>query len=526
MISLMDKQKIIIDGFLGGKSQWAIHRETGIDRKTIRKYIREYEEKRAMLLEGERDKLILTEEIVESPKYDASNRTKVKLTEEIMDKIDFYLEENEKKIQAGKSKQQKKRIDIHECLEEEGYDISYSTVCNYIKNKLNEKKEAYIRQEYDPGDVSEFDWGHVKLEIGGEAKAIQMAVMTTARGNYRFAYLYQNQKMESFLDSHVRFFNHVGGVHKEIVYDNMKVAVARFVSKTEKEPTEDLLKLSMYYGFKYRFCNARRGNEKGHVERSVEYVRRKVFSKKDSFETLEEANEYLKEELKKLNSKPQKHNENKSAKEFLEEELPHLIKLVPSYDISRVVELRVNKYSVINIEENKYSVPDSLVGKFVTAKIYPNNILVYHENELVAEHVRSFGANTWNIKIEHYLNTLKKKPGAIHRSTAMRQMNSKLQEIYNKYYTENPKDFIDLIELISKEGLEKIEESIKGLEKINPLNIDTEKIKLLCNRQKETIDENKHKNTEIEEHSKLILNHYGDLLKNSSGGFDKEALII
>src|SRR5690606_32761448 len=98
--------------------------------------------------------------------------------------------------------------------------------------------------------------------------------MTTARGNYRFAYLYQNQKMESFLDSHVRFFNHVGGVHKEIVYDNMKVAVAKFVSKTEKEPTEDLLKLSMYYGFKYRFCNARRGNEKDYVERSVEYVRR------------------------------------------------------------------------------------------------------------------------------------------------------------------------------------------------------------------------------------------------------------
>jgi len=112
---------------------------------------------------------------------------------------------------------------------------------------LNGKKEAYIRQEYDPGDVSEFDWGHVKLEIGGESKAIQMAVITTARGNYRFAYLYQNQRMGSFLDSHVRFFNHVGGIHKEIVYDNMKVAVARFVSKTEKEPTEELLKLSMYY---------------------------------------------------------------------------------------------------------------------------------------------------------------------------------------------------------------------------------------------------------------------------------------
>ncbi|WP_146108428.1 transposase [Enterococcus faecium] len=93
------------------------------------------------------------------------------------------------------------------------------------------------------------------------------------------------------------------------------------------------------YGFNYRFCNARRGNEKGHVERSVEYVRRKVFSKKDTFETLEEANKYLEEELNKLNSKPQKYNENKTAKDILIEEFPYLIKLMPTYDIARVVEL-------------------------------------------------------------------------------------------------------------------------------------------------------------------------------------------
>lgn len=54
--------------------------------------------------------------------------------------------------------------------------------------------------------------------------------------------------------------------------------------------------------------------------------------------------------------------------------------------------------------------------------------------------------HTWNIQIGHYLKTLKKKPGAIHSSTAMQQMNPKLQTIYNKYYTTNPRDFIDLIE--------------------------------------------------------------------------------
>ena len=31
----------------------------------------------------------------------------------------------------------------------------------------------------------------------------------------------------------------------------------------------------------------------------------------------------------------------------------------------RRTESRVNKYSVINIDQNKYSVPDYLVGKFV-----------------------------------------------------------------------------------------------------------------------------------------------------------------
>ncbi|SDY94745.1 Transposase [Proteiniborus ethanoligenes] len=503
MISLMDKQEIIISHFLEGKSQWDIHRQTGFDRKTIRKYINQYEEKRKAILDSNEDRLVLTEDIVTPPKYDTSSRTRVKLTDEITDKID---KENELKKSTGRSKQQKKKIDIYECLIDEGYDISYPTVCNYIRDKVNLEKEAYIRQEYGLGDIAEFDWGHVNLTIGNKPKIVQMAVFTTAKGNFRFAHLYQNQKMESFLDSHVKFFNRVGGVHKTLVYDNMKVAVAKFVSRTEKEPTEELLKLSIYYGFKYRFCNARRGNEKGHVEKSVEYVRRKVFSKEDSFQTLDEANKYLQEILNKLNSKIYKQYDDKSPNDILKEELPNLLKLMPSYDIARTAEIRVSKYSVVSIDENKYSVPDALVDKFVTAKVYPERILIYHNNINVAEHIRNHGAHTWNIKIEHYLKTLKRKPGAIHSSTAMQQMNPRLQSIYNKYYTENPKDFIELIEIISQYGLDKIENIIKDLEKISPIGINTEKIKLLCNRNKDYILTNTNKEaTEIEEYSKTIL---------------------
>jgi len=75
-------------------------------------------------------------------------------------------------------------------------------------------------------------------------------------------------------------------------------------------------------------------------------------------------------------------------------------------------------------------------------KIYPYEILIYYKNQLVAKHKRSYKVHDWRIKIEHYINTMKKKPGALHSSTAMRQMNPTLQTIYNKYYTQNPKDFV------------------------------------------------------------------------------------
>ena len=77
MITLLDKQKIILKHHHDGKSQRAIHRETGISRKTIRKYIKEYESKKAALIDsrnipdGE-----LIQSIVEKPTYDSSSRKK------------------------------------------------------------------------------------------------------------------------------------------------------------------------------------------------------------------------------------------------------------------------------------------------------------------------------------------------------------------------------------------------------------------------------------------------------------------
>ena len=212
MIGLIDKQKIIISYHREGKTQRQIKRETGINRKTIRKYIREYEEKKNILIANkDGDNAELIADIVEKPKYDISSRYKVKLTDEIISRIKFHLKQNEEKRATGRSKQQKKKIDILEALKEEQFDIGYTTVCNAITSIDRRQKEAYIRQEYFPGESAEFDWGEVKLIIAEKLKILQMSVFTTAKGDYRSGDLYYSQKTECFLDTHANLFSEVKG---------------------------------------------------------------------------------------------------------------------------------------------------------------------------------------------------------------------------------------------------------------------------------------------------------------------------
>lgn len=486
MMKLDQKAEILIKYFREGKSQRAISKELKISRTTVRKYITDYESKHNKLnsLDEEKNKaeiILLIEEMSGSAKYDASKRVKTKLTDEIIKEIDTLMEKNKKHRIAGRYKQQLKKIDIYEYLNDKGYDIGYTTVCNYIRNTYN-TKEAYIRQKYTPGETLEFDWGEVKIVIDGKPTILNMGLFSTAKSSYHYARLYPNQKMENFLDIHVKVFNHIGGVHQEVVYDNMKQAVKRFVGRNEKEATEDLIKISLYYGFNYRFCNAASGNEKGHVERGVEFIRRKAFSIKTEFKTLKEANDHLEDILIKLNSKNRNWLKNKSPADVLHEEQEYLLPIKPSYDTSRKSEARVSKYSVISIDQNKYSVPDYLVGKFVDVNIYPESIQIYYKEKKVAKHIRSYALHDWVIDINHFIHTLKKKPGALHSSVGRHQLSPELQQIYHNYYTNNPRDFIVLLELIKETEVGIVLEAIEKLSKVKESIVNTENIKSLVNR--------------------------------------------
>ena len=449
MKDLMDKSSII-KLKEQGYSNRKVEKMLKINRKTIAKYWNEYQTNIEKLNNTKDDLEIkeIQEKIVAKPKYNSKNRVKRKITPEFITALKNILnEELEKEKILGTNKQALTKLQIYKLLKKQGFDVSYSSVANEIAKIKNSGKECFIRQDYEFGDRLEYDFGEVKLVIHGITRKHYIAVLSSPAGNFRWCYLYDNCKKEIFLDSHVRFFKMLGGVYKEIVYDNMRNVVTKFIGKNEKELNEDLVKMSIYYGFEINVTNAFSGNEKGYVEGSVKYLRNKIFAENYKFISEEAAIEYMESQLIKLNENSQ-----------IEEEKKHLKIAKPPLELANITSSVVNKYGFIQIENNFYSVPEYLVGRKVTSKIYYNKILVYSDYELICEHKKIDGTKKISADIRHYLKTLSKKPGALKNSYALKS-NPILRTIYNKYYIQKPKDFIQII-------AENKEKSDKELEKI------------------------------------------------------------
>jgi transposase len=491
-----------------GKSKSSISRELKISRKTVRKCIEGHEQKTDSPQVSE----YLEKGLSSRAEYNVTSRKKLKLTREIEEEIGYCINQNAQKINQGLCKQIMKKIDIHEYLLSKGYTIGYTTICNYIREKASLGKEAFIKQIYNPGEVCEFDWGDVKLYTDGKLQTLNMAVFTSAYSNYRWAKLFHRQDTLAFSQSHIDFFSHLHGVHKEIVYDNMRVAISKFVGRTEKKPTEALLELSNYYKFGFRFCNVRKGNEKGHVERSVEYVRRKSFCIKDKFANIAQANKHLQESCDKLNDTAQQLSENKTANKLFEAEKLHLYKSKFSYKCFREEHAKVDKYSTIILYGNRYSVPDFLVGKLLDIRVFAERITVYYNAELVCSHARNYGAHTCDLDINHYLTTLVRKPGALKGSMVFSQLSCRVKNIYKEYFMDDSIGFIELLQYCKDNEINfgTVEKAIKKVKQITPANITKDKVLAVINKENESIKEEKRDN-EIYRHSQAMLEELNNL---------------
>lgn len=422
-----------------------ISRKTGTDRKTVTRLINAYEAAIKQNPETGIDEFLATR-----PKYSPRKTVPRVIKDSVRKEIDKWLRENERRRNNGMRKQCLKSKDIHRELIQKGFPVIYSSVCKYVRKKKFEKtyrpKDVYLRIHREPGLECEFDWGEVKLFIGGKPVTLMMAVFCFPYSKGRLEYLFHRQDTLAFMESHRNFFRDIGGVPKIMVYDNMCVAVV--FDQKEKKPTAALQRMSTFYKYEWRFCNARAGWEKGNVERSVDFVRGRAFTTRVDFATIEEAQEWLTAICQQINTESS-YGLAEEKTGSIQEELAALQIYPGEIGCFELFEYKVDKQATICIKTNHYSVPDDMAGETVIVQMYSEKIVIYNSaHKRVAQHLRSYGSNQWMVDINHYISTLMKKTSAIQYSEAFHQMPADMQLIYHKFFKDNGKEFLQLVKYV------------------------------------------------------------------------------
>lgn len=140
-----------------------------------------------------------------------------------------------------------------------------------------------------------------------------------------------------------------------------------------------------------------------------------------------------------------------------------------------VYEYIVDKWSTISMKNVHYSVPDSLVGEKVHVKVYSEKIVILYGKEKVASHQRSYCGGDWCIKLEHYLRTLSRKPGALPHSVVWQRAPEELRRLYDIHFKEDNRTFVLLLDYARKNGFSGMdivtackELTGRGVRKISP----------------------------------------------------------
>lgn len=381
----------------------------------------------------------------------AYNRATTVLTEPVLQFITACLDEDE--IEGIKKQRHTARRIYHRLVDEQGFSGSESSIRNAVHELRTERKasEVFIPLCFQPGDSMQVDWGEATIYMGGDKVKVNLFCARLCYSCAPFVIAYWRQNLESFLDALIRAFKYFGGVPKNIIFDNARVAVKSGFG-AHAEAQEDYSQLAAHYGFQPVFCNPASGNEKGLVENLVGYIRRNVCVPLPHVASLNELNSKLLEQCvkyldHKVESRPQPVGPMLDAERRALHPLPKY-----QLDISKKGYPVVGRYSTVLFDTNHYSVPCKYRGKHTMLKAYPNMVEVWINGDLVATHERCLGKKQEALDLQHYLPILAQKGRAIRYAKPV--LNAVPMELIDWMEGQNlkSKEMVELLERCLSEG--------------------------------------------------------------------------
>lgn len=354
--------------------------------------------------------------------------------------IDDWLTEDEK--MPRKQRHTARRV-YQRLVEEHGAEIGESTVRRYVAEAKARRPVALaqvnVPQSHPAGEEAEVDFGQITFGLSGEQVIGRMFVMRLSASGKAFHRIYANEAQEVFIDGHVRAFEQFGGVPGRIRYDNLKPAVVRVLKGRDRKETERFVAMRSHYRFDSFFCIPGIGgaHEKGGVEGEVGRFRRRHLVPLPKVETLSELNELIALADDKDDTRHIFGHVQNVGTEFAAE-LPALRALPDEpFEVMLALHPRVDQKSRVCVRQCFYSVPARFVGRRIDVYLGAEHVEAREAGRLVARHERAVGKGAEQLCLDHYLEVLNYKPGALAGATALgaARASGSFSEVHERFWT-------------------------------------------------------------------------------------------
>lgn len=280
---------------------------------------------------------------------------------------------------------------IWEMVRARGYKGGYDHFADIVARYRPKPMEAFMRLRTLPGEQAQVDWAHFgKFKVGNAERRLLAFVMVLSWSRQIFLRFYPGASTANFLDGHVEAFNFFTGVPREILFDNLKSAVLERAGDAIRF-NPDLLELAAHYRFAPKPVAPARGNEKGRVERAIQYVRTSFFAARQ-WTDLDDLNRQALDWCTGIAAERRcPDDKNKTVAEAYLEERPQLLPLPANpFYVRERIQAKVGKTPYVRFDLNDYSVSPHVVGKMVTIMADLNTVTVMYQGSMVAEHQRCF----------------------------------------------------------------------------------------------------------------------------------------